>query len=215
MRKSHIRRHLSRPGLAMGALLLGLLSTTGIAFGSWSALHGVRVDGIQAEFASVLDARKYVEGHRFACTPYCEDGFLPKDEYDRLSSTGELTFSFDLVNIDGPLREVAGEEGLPVALNVSSSAEFLGAFPSAFDQVEAAIGNSVLPSDEVLVSSSGNERRISFRIALPADSTSLAVGLKLRLSAEGTGSSFHAAASALDPAEGTPLSVSIFLGENQ
>lgn len=211
MRKRPLRSLFSHPGLALGGTFLALLSATGIAFSSWSTLHGARIDGIQAEFASVLDAREYVSGSRFSITPYCEDGFLPIGLNDVLSNAGELTFSFEL-KLDASLREYAGEEGLPLSLGIACSAEFLSAFPSSFDAVTVAVGNTPLPSGDVSVSSSGNERRVSFRISLPAGGSSLTVGMKLSLSAGGTGDAFLSAASALDPEEGTPLSVSIFMG---
>lgn len=215
MRKRPLRSLFAHPGLALGGTFLALLGVTGIAFSSWSTLQGARLEGIQAEFASVLDAREYVSGSRFSITPYCEDGFLPANQNDVLASAGELFFSFELKN-DASLREYAGEKGLLMSLDVSCSAEFLSAFPSSFDAVTVSVGNSPLPSGDVSVSSSGNDRRVSFRISLPAGGSSLTIGMKLSLSAGGTGDAFSSAASALDPDPdhgGTPLSVSIFLGD--
>ena len=212
MRKSPLRPLFSHPGLALGGVFLATLGATGIAFSSWSTLQGARLEGIGAEFASVLDAREYVSGPRFTITPYCDDGFVLEGENDVLSASGQLFFSFELKN-DAALREYAGEDGLPISLDVSCSEEFLASFPTSFDAVTVSLANSALPSEEVSVSSSGNGRRVFFRIDLPATDSSLAIGMRLSLSAGGTGDAFHSAASALDPAEGSPLSVSIFLGD--
>ena len=215
MRKRPLRSLFAHPGLALGGTFLALLGATGIAFSSWSTLQGARLEGIQAEFASVLDAREYVSGSRFSITRYCEDGFLPENQNDVLTSAGELFFSFE-IRLDASLREYAGEDGLPMSLDVSCSAEFLSAFPSSFDALTVSVGNTPLPSGDVSVSSSGNDRRVSFRISLPAGGSSLTIGMKLSLSAGGTGDAFSSAASALDPDPdhgGTPLSVSIFLGD--
>ena len=197
MRKSPLRSLFSHPGLALGGVFLAILGATGIAFSSWSTLQGARLEGIGAEFASVLDAREYVSGPRFTITPYCEDGFVLEGENDVLSASGQLFFSFELKN-DAALREYAGEGGLPISLDVSCSEEFLASLArrnhcNTVEELYAAIGYGGLQMARIL--------------------PKLKDGITIAFLASGVGDAFSSAASALDPAEGSPLSVSIFLGD--
>lgn len=146
MRKSPLRSLFSHPGLALGGTFLALLGATGIAFSSWSTLQGARLEGIQAEFASVLDVREYVyvpdeEGYGYSCTPYSNVGFL--GENDKIVYEGSFSFAFQVRTEDGVLLSVY-PDGIPVSLTLEHSSDFSTAFPNALAgiSVEGATGLS-------------------------------------------------------------------------